>query len=1006
MPAAALPSDLSTSHDLLHALLEVSLPGIILFQPVYAADDPATVLDLAYVHLNPAAQQMLRLPAQPSETFRTLYPNSRETGIFAFYRDTFLSGQSGEYAINYPFDGLDNFFLLTARRCGELLVVGFTDTAAQERSQVEQALRESQAREQAARAEAEVQRKRFYEVLMQLPAQVATYHGPDHVFSFVNQRFSAFVSSQDLLGRPVREAARGAVGQEVFALLDRVYATGESVQLPELEVVLDHHDASPTAGPLFVTAAYLPLRDGEGRIYGVLDFSYDVTEQVLARRQVEQLNRELEARVQARTREVEAARATTERQRRQWEELFRTAPAGICIFDGPEWVYQFVNPDYQALFPGRQLLGKRLVDALPEVADQPLMAILHRVYDTGEPFQANEVLVPLARTEGGPIEDIYFDLTYLVRRDEAGQIDGFVTYAYDATERVLARRQIEQVNQELEARVQARTREVQAAQAATERERALLQALFAQAPVAIGLLQGEDLRVASVNALMATLWGHTPEQLVGQPLLDGVPELRGQGFDDLLRQVLTTQVPVTGTETPATMLRDGELKTTYYNFVYQPLYNAEGQVLGVIDMAVEVTEQVVARRQVEQLNQTLESRVQERTQQLAEQQAELRRLFAQAPVAIAVFRGPRYVIELANPAVCTLWGRTMAQTLGTPLFELLPEAAGQGFEELLDGVMATGVPFVAHELPAFIDRDGQRDTVYWNFVYQPLREADDRITAITVVATDVSEQVRTRQQVQDLNQELAAINEELVATNEELNESNTQLTRTNVDLDTFVYTASHDLKAPITNIEAILLALRAQLPAEVQQDELVAQLLEMLQGTVGRFQLTITQLTDVAKLQLAHTGAAEPVLVAQMVESVRQDLGPQLEQAATQLTVEVAPELEVSFSPANLRSVVYNLLSNAVKYRSPARPSWVLVRAAPAPQATVLTVQDNGLGMSELQQRQLFGLFQRLHTHVEGTGVGLYIVKRLVENGGGAITVQSQPNVGTTFTVTIPHSRG
>jgi signal transduction histidine kinase len=124
--------------------------------------------------------------------------------------------------------------------------------------------------------------------------------------------------------------------------------------------------------------------------------------------------------------------------------------------------------------------------------------------------------------------------------------------------------------------------------------------------------------------------------------------------------------------------------------------------------------------------------------------------------------------------------------------------------------------------------------------------------------------------------------------------------------------------------------------------------------------------------------------------------------AGTQLIVEVAPALLVSFSPANLRSVVYNLLSNAIKYCAPDRPSSVRVHAAQTPQAIVLTVQDNGLGMSELQQRQLFGLFQRLHTHVEGTGVGLYISKRLIENAGGTITVQSQPNVGSTFTVTLP----
>jgi signal transduction histidine kinase len=68
----------------------------------------------------------------------------------------------------------------------------------------------------------------------------------------------------------------------------------------------------------------------------------------------------------------------------------------------------------------------------------------------------------------------------------------------------------------------------------------------------------------------------------------------------------------------------------------------------------------------------------------------------------------------------------------------------------------------------------------------------------------------------------------------------------------------------------------------------------------------------------------------------------------------------------------------------------------------VLTVQDNGLGMSASQQERLFQAFQRLHTHVEGTGVGLYMIKRLIENAGARIAVASQPGEGTTFTVTFP----
>nr|GFD41573.1 hypothetical protein [Tanacetum cinerariifolium] len=151
---------------------------------------------------------------------------------------------------------------------------------------------------------------------------------------------------------------------------------------------------------------------------------------------------------------------------------------------------------------------------------------------------------------GGPLDDFYFDYIQQARFDAQGQVDGVVVFAFDVTEQVQARQQVEQLNQALEARVQERTRQVAAAQAATERERAKLQALIAQAPVAIALFEGEDLRVTSANAVIAGLWGYTPEQVLGRPLLEAVPELQGQGFDDLLRQVQHTQVPVTGTETP------------------------------------------------------------------------------------------------------------------------------------------------------------------------------------------------------------------------------------------------------------------------------------------------------------------------------------------------------------------------------------------------------------------------------------------------------------------------
>ena len=113
MLSVAAPVPAAAAAGLLQTLLRVSLTGVILFRPVLGGD-PACLVDLAYVQLNPAAQRMLRLPECPTETVLTLYPVAVEAGIFAFYRDTFEAGIAGRYDVNYQRDGLDNYYHLAA----------------------------------------------------------------------------------------------------------------------------------------------------------------------------------------------------------------------------------------------------------------------------------------------------------------------------------------------------------------------------------------------------------------------------------------------------------------------------------------------------------------------------------------------------------------------------------------------------------------------------------------------------------------------------------------------------------------------------------------------------------------------------------------------------------------------------------------------------------------------------------------------------------------------------
>jgi len=182
----------------------------------------------------------------------------------------------------------------------------------------------------------------------------------------------------------------------------------------------------------------------------------------------------------------------------------------------------------------------------------------------------------------------------------------------------------------------------------------------------------------------------------------------------------------------------------------------------------------------------------------------------------------------------------------------------------------------------------------------------------------------------------------------------------------------------------------------------VARLLDMLTTTVNRFLTTIHQLTDLSRLQQRYNEPPELLALAPVVADVLADLAPAIAAAAAQVHLAIPPGLRASFAPASLRSVVYNLLSNAVKYHSPDRPAEVWLQAEQQANKVVLTVRDNGLGLTQSQQGRLFGVFQRMHTHVEGTGVGLYMIKRLIDNAGASITVTSTPNVGSTFTVIFP----
>ena len=557
------------------------------------------------------------------------------------------------------------------------------------------------------------------------------------------------------------------------------------------------------------------------------------------------------------------------------------------------------------------------------------------------------------------------------RHDEKGEYLGYVGSVTDIHDRKVAEEALALSKKEI------------------ERQQQQLQTLFEQAPVAIVAYRGPEHIIELVNLRASELWGAAVEELINRPMAETLPEVQKQAMQDLLDKVMHSGEPFVGNEFPIVFDRDGKSETRYFDFVYEPWRDEHDAIIGVIAMSIDVSQRVVARQQEYKLVTMLDN--------------------SSDFIGLASPEGQGIYI---NPAGLEMVGLKASESV------LDLKIADLFSEEDLIFVQKTILPAVlekgkwAGETRLRHFQTGQAIPVLYNSfaVRDPVT---DELLGLATITIDIRERKQreaelqhyreqlalTNQELATINEEMAAANEELRASNEELSDTNGRLARVNADLDNFVYTASHDLKAPISNIQGLLDLLEKSLSPESQASPHTRKVLSMMEKSTERFMRTILDLSDIARLQRQGSEPEELMDLLTVIEEVRLDIASLIEQADAQLDVEVEGCGPIRFSPKNLRSIAYNLVSNAVKYHDPERQPLVRIRCEETEDYQVLTVADNGLGMDLSKDNQLFGLFRRLHTHVEGTGIGLYIVKKIIENAGGMIEVESEVGVGTTFRV-------
>lgn len=255
-------------------------------------------------------------------------------------------------------------------------------------------------------------------------------------------------------------------------------------------------------------------------------------------------------------------------------------------------------------------------------------------------------------------------------------------------------------------------------------------------------------------------------------------------------------------------------------------------------------------------------------------------------------------------------------------------------------------------------------------------------------------------ELKNLLKELNNSNKNIDISNHNLKESNKSLLRINDDLNNFVYGASHDLNAPIVNIEVLLEILKEKLDST---DPEVLELSAMMKKAVITFKEILKDLADIGVIESEDAKEnleSFPVLFSEIEVVLSEKI--KLSKAVFHIDFNIK---EVKFARKNLRSIMLNLITNALKYSSPSRKPEIYLQTEEKAGFVVLSVKDNGIGVAKKDMENIFLKYTRANTKAEGTGIGLYLLRKIVNAAGGKIEVECEEAQGCTFKVYFKYKK-
>ena len=408
----------------------------------------------------------------------------------------------------------------------------------------------------------------------------------------------------------------------------------------------------------------------------------------------------------------------------------------------------------------------------------------------------------------------------------------------------------------------------------------------------------------------------------------------------------------------------------------EAMLNEQGQIVKIFGTSLDISDRKAAEIALQQLNDELELRIERRTAALQASEARFRGFFDFAPIGIAVADVQTYQFTAVNQAFCELLGYGEAELLTLGSCPILSVAEDWNLEQDHANALLRGEGNSYQIEKQYIKKSGE--VILGSLTTTTLRDEAGHITHLIGMVQDITDRKLTEQKIQ-----------QTVA----------QLVATNQELESFSYSVSHDLRAPLRHVNGFVNALQQRLQNHAAlTDPKVVHYLQVIETSSQKMSQLIDGLLTLSRLgrkPMEHKPVPLRLLVDEAIALLQNS-------PETTVRVEfVIGELPTVQGDATLlQQVLSNLIGNAVKFsRNHPAPR---IEIGTLPEGTIF-VQDNGVGFEMAYADKLFGAFQRLHaqTEFEGTGIGLAIVQRIIHRHGGTIWAESQPNQGATFHFTV-----